>query len=77
MEPGWKRLIPRSLFWLLVVAGMLIDSRWGFAVFGGGLVFGLLLWQALRVSRARLEGADGAPAFGPGSGSGPGGGLVP
>ncbi|HWC37600.1 MAG TPA: complex I subunit 1 family protein, partial [Acidimicrobiales bacterium] len=77
MDLGWKRLIPLSLFWLLVVAGMLIDSRWGFAVFGGGLVFGLMLYQALRVSRARFEGADGPGAFGPGSGSGPGGGLMP
>ena len=55
MDLGWKRLIPLSLFWLLVVAGMLIDSRWGFAVFGGGLAFGLMLYQALRVSRARTE----------------------
>jgi NADH-quinone oxidoreductase subunit H len=76
MDLGWKRLIPLSLFWLLVVAGMLIDSRWGFAVFGGGLVFGLMIYQALRVSRARYEDA-GAPRLGPGSGAGPGGGLVP
>ena len=55
MDLGWKRLIPLSLFWLLVVAGMLIDTRWGFAVFGGGLAFGLMLYQALRVSRARTE----------------------
>jgi len=76
MDLGWKRLIPLSLFWLLVVAGMLIDSRWGFAVFGGGLVFGLMLYQALRVSRARSEGAA-APALEPGGPSGPGGGLMP
>jgi NADH-quinone oxidoreductase subunit H len=76
MDLGWKRLIPLSLFWLLVVAGMLIDSRWGFAVFGGGLVFGLMLYQALRVARARYEDA-GSPVLGPGSGAGPGGGLVP
>jgi NADH-quinone oxidoreductase subunit H len=76
MDLGWKRLIPLALFWLLVVAGMLIDSRWGFAVFGGGLVFALMLYQALRVARARYEDA-GAPLLGPGSGAGPGGGLVP
>jgi NADH-quinone oxidoreductase subunit H len=75
MDLGWKRLIPLSLFWLLVVAGMLLDSRWGFAVFGGGLLFGLMLYQAIRVSRARLETADGSP-FGPGSGA-PGGESVP
>jgi NADH-quinone oxidoreductase subunit H len=75
MDLGWKRLIPLSLFWLLVVAGMLLDSRWGFAVFGGGLLFGLMLYQAIRVSRGRLETADGSP-FGPGSGA-PGGESVP
>jgi NADH-quinone oxidoreductase subunit H len=77
MDLGWKRLIPLSLFWLLVVAGMLIDSRWGFAVFGGGLVFGLLLYQALRVSGAGVGGPDATPAVGPGGDFGPGGGAVP
>jgi NADH-quinone oxidoreductase subunit H len=76
MDLGWKRLIPLSLFWLLVVAGMLIDSRWGFAVFGGGLVFGLMLYQALRVSRAGAEGPDATPAVGPGGDFGPGGGAT-
>jgi NADH-quinone oxidoreductase subunit H len=81
MDLGWKRLIPLSLFWLLVVAGMLIDSRWGFAVFGGGLLFGLMLWQALRVSRqpewAGPEGVDPAPpVLEPGGQPGPGGRLT-
>ncbi|HEY1636202.1 MAG TPA: NADH-quinone oxidoreductase subunit NuoH [Acidimicrobiales bacterium] len=81
MDLGWKRLIPLSLFWLLVVAGMLIDSRWGFAVFGGGLLFGLMLWQALRVSRppewAGPEGVDPAPpVLEPGGRPGPGGRLT-
>jgi NADH-quinone oxidoreductase subunit H len=76
MDLGWKRLIPLSLFWLLVVAGMLIDSRWGFAVFGGGLLFGLLLYQALRVSRTGVEGPDATPAVGPGGDLGPSGGAA-
>jgi NADH-quinone oxidoreductase subunit H len=60
MELGWKVLIPGSLFWLLVIAGMLIDDRWGFAIFGGGLVVSLLLVRAMTVSRRR-SAADAAP----------------
>ena len=29
MDLGWKRLIPLSLGWLLIVAGFLIDGWWG------------------------------------------------
>ncbi|MGH9068846.1 MAG: complex I subunit 1/NuoH family protein, partial [Acidimicrobiales bacterium] len=53
MDLGWKVLIPGSLFWLLIIAGMLIDKTWGFAIFGGGVVTSLLLYQALKVGRAR------------------------
>ncbi len=53
MELGWKVLIPGSLFWLLIIAGMLIDDRWGFAIFGGGIVVSLLLIRAMTVSRQR------------------------
>ena len=64
MDLGWKRLIPLSLFWLLVLAGMTIDRKYGFAVFGGGLVVGVLLMRALQIGRATTEGLVGpAPAF--------------
>ena len=53
MDLGWKRLIPLSLAWLLVIAGVLISPAWGFAIFGGCLVAGAGLVQALRVSRSR------------------------
>ncbi|MGH9163996.1 MAG: NADH-quinone oxidoreductase subunit NuoH, partial [Acidimicrobiales bacterium] len=33
MDLGWKRLIPLSLFWLLIVAAIIIDKRYGFALF--------------------------------------------
>jgi NADH-quinone oxidoreductase subunit H len=75
MDLGWKFLIPLSLFWLLVVAGGLISWPWTLGVFGGSAVFALMLWQAVRVSRARRDGLA-EPALEPG-GSGPGGGLVP
>ena len=29
MDLGWKRLIPLSLGWLLVVAGFMVDGWWG------------------------------------------------
>ncbi|MGQ0520406.1 MAG: NADH-quinone oxidoreductase subunit NuoH [Actinomycetota bacterium] len=69
MDLGWKRLIPFSLFWLLVLAAMRIEApttstgfagtlmrrRYGFAVFLGGLLLALLLLRALQVARERSE----------------------
>jgi NADH-quinone oxidoreductase subunit H len=49
MDLGWKALIPASLFWLLVLAAMIADRRYGFAVFAGGVVFGAMLLRAIRV----------------------------
>jgi NADH-quinone oxidoreductase subunit H len=80
MDLGWKKLIPLSLFWILVLAGMLIEApttqtgfvgslmrrRYGFAVFAGGLLLGLLLLRAITVGRATTRGEAGssaAPAF--------------
>lgn len=65
MDLGWKVLIPGSLFWLLIIAGMLIDNRWGFAIFGGGLVTSALLLRAITVGRQRAaEEEGGAPVRG-------------
>jgi NADH-quinone oxidoreductase subunit H len=50
MDLGWKRLIPLALFWLLVVGAMLINTKWGFSVFGAGVVLGLLLMRSIRVA---------------------------
>ena len=61
MDLGWKRLIPLSLFWLLVLAGMRVDRRYGFAVFAGGLLLGLVMLRALQVGRATAE-AEAGPA---------------
>ena len=78
MDLGWKRLIPLSLFWLLVLAGMLVEApthstgfvgavmrrRYGFGVFAGGLVLAVLLMRALQIGRATTDGLVGpAPAF--------------
>ncbi|HUR05410.1 MAG TPA: NADH-quinone oxidoreductase subunit NuoH [Nonomuraea sp.] len=52
MDLGWKRLIPLSLFWLLVLAAMIVDRRYGFAVFVGGLGAAAMLVRAMDVGRA-------------------------
>jgi NADH-quinone oxidoreductase subunit H len=52
MDLGWKRLIPLALFWLLVLAAMIVDRRYGFVVFGGGLVLAMALFRAVQVGRA-------------------------
>ncbi len=53
MDLGWKRLIPVSLLWLLVIAGMLISPKWGLSVFGGGVVVGVLVMRAMAVGSSR------------------------
>ena len=56
MDLGWKRLIPLSLGWLLVLAAMIVGRGWGFSVVAGGLVFIAMLTRAVQVGRA--SGAD-------------------
>jgi NADH-quinone oxidoreductase subunit H len=55
MNLGWKRMIPLSLAWLLIVAGFNWSVAWGFGVAGGCVVAGLLLWQSTRVSARRRD----------------------
>jgi NADH-quinone oxidoreductase subunit H len=55
MDLGWKQLIPLSLVWILVVAGVLVSPAAGFAVLGGGVVVSALLVRALKVSERRRE----------------------
>jgi NADH-quinone oxidoreductase subunit H len=78
MDLGWKRLIPLSLFWLLVLAGMrieaptdqtgfvgnLMERRYGFFVFVGGMALAALLYRAVRIGQATTDGEAGpVPAF--------------
>jgi NADH-quinone oxidoreductase subunit H len=65
MDLGWKRLIPLSLGWLLLIAAMRVatDQRWNrVAVIAGGLAIGIvcyaLLTAASRVSAARRGDPD-------------------
>ena len=81
MDLGWKQLIPISLAWLLVIAGVLISSAAGaIAIFAVCcLAVRVLLGQAIRVAAApplgrrrgrdrRLAPARPAPATQVGSG---------
>jgi len=51
MDLGWKVLIPLSLGWLLVLAGMLVRPLYGFMVFGGLAVAALVLLRARELGR--------------------------
>jgi NADH-quinone oxidoreductase subunit H len=52
MDLGWKRLIPVSLGWLLVVAGFRTHDRWlGFAMFGALVVAAVILIRALEMGK--------------------------
>jgi len=53
MELGWKRLIPLSLAWLLVIAAVMINPAWGFGVLGALIVASVFLWRALAVGSGR------------------------
>ncbi|MCL4433496.1 MAG: NADH-quinone oxidoreductase subunit NuoH [Actinobacteria bacterium] len=64
MELGWKRLIPISLGWLLVVAAVVVDRWWGLLVAAGLVAGGLLLGRALYVSHERGEQIGELPAGG-------------
>ena len=56
MDLGWKLLIPVSLYWLLVLAGMRLDRKYGFGVFLGGMLLVPVLLRA--VSMGRLASAS-------------------
>jgi NADH-quinone oxidoreductase subunit H len=43
MDLGWKRLIPLSLAWMLLVAGFLVGAAWGFGLAGVVLVGAVVL----------------------------------
>jgi NADH-quinone oxidoreductase subunit H len=55
MDLGWKRLIPLSLGWLLVLAAMIVSRPWGFSVVAGGLLFVALLARAVKVGRSAAD----------------------
>ncbi|MDQ3680405.1 MAG: NADH-quinone oxidoreductase subunit NuoH [Actinomycetota bacterium] len=61
MDLGWKKLIPGSLVWLLVLAAFQVNQGLGIAVTAGGLVMGALLWRAMQVGQDAGEYEIPAP----------------
>ncbi len=69
MDLGWKKLIPLSLFWLLLIAALRIgrDEGWNqFWVLGGAFAVGAVAWAslaaALRTGQRQSEAAEAVEA---------------
>jgi NADH-quinone oxidoreductase subunit H len=84
MDLGWKKLIPLSLGWLLIVAGFVIDGWWGVGMAGAVVLAALTITVAFSIGNEREESRAIIPPVGvrlwtrpPGSGNGTGGGSVP
>ena len=58
MDLGWKKLIPLSLGWLLVVAGFLIAPAWGFAMGAVVLLAWTMLTRAFEIGTTRERGVE-------------------
>ena len=76
MDLGWKRLIPLSLAWLLVVAGFLIEGWWGLGLAAAVIACALLLRRSFAVGADRQETAAILPPVGLRPGQPPAGGLL-
>ena len=53
MDLGWKRLIPLSLGWLLIIAGFVVDGWWGVGMVAAVLVGSVLLSRAFAIGTER------------------------
>ncbi len=53
MDLGWKRLIPLSLGWLLVVAGFMINRAWGIGTLGVVILAGVVLARSFTIGGER------------------------
>jgi NADH-quinone oxidoreductase subunit H len=58
MDLGWKRLIPLSLGWMIVVAGFLIAPAWGLVMMAAVLFASVVLARAFELGAARVAGPD-------------------
>jgi NADH-quinone oxidoreductase subunit H len=72
MDLGWKRLIPASLAMLMIVAGFVVDWKWGVAAIGASIILGSLLFRAIDVgaeasaAESEEETSGSGPAVPPG-----------
>jgi hypothetical protein len=55
MDVGWKRLIPLSLGWLLIVAGFRIDGWWGVGMAAAVVVAALTITRAFAIGGEREQ----------------------
>lgn len=53
MDLGWKKLIPLSLAWLLIISAVLESKAFGISLIGASILGGLMLAQSVRVARRR------------------------
>ena len=58
MDLGWKRLIPLSLGWMLVVAGFLVRPAYGFIMAATVLLASVVLGRAFELGQTRETGDD-------------------
>jgi NADH-quinone oxidoreductase subunit H len=58
MDLGWKRLIPLSLGWMLIVAGFLVAKGWGFLMAALVLASYSLLTRAFSLGQTREVSVD-------------------
>ncbi len=84
MDLGWKKLIPLSLGWLLIVAGFVIDGWWGVGMAGAVLLAAVTITVAFSIGNEREESRAIIPPVGvrlwrrpPESANGSGGRGVP
>jgi hypothetical protein len=58
MDLGWKRLIPLSLGWMLIVAGFLLRPAYGFIMAAMVMMASIVLGRAFVLGQTRETGAD-------------------
>ena len=58
MDLGWKRLIPLSLGWMLVVAGFLVRPAWGLIMAAVVLLASVFLTRAFQLGQTRETGPE-------------------
>jgi NADH-quinone oxidoreductase subunit H len=64
MDLGWKRLIPLSLGWLLIVAGFTVDGWWGVAMAATVVVSSFTLTRAFAIGAIRQDANAVLPPVG-------------
>jgi NADH-quinone oxidoreductase subunit H len=57
MDLGWKRLIPLSLAWMLLVAGFLVGPIWGFSI-AAVIIIGAIVLNRSFALGAEVEAAN-------------------